>query len=90
MFPRKGPEMVVVWDLKWPEDVFLAAVPLKGFWRHIRVHTCVTESSGVWLMSSLRDHEFPPPTKNRLVTTIFSVTSGVRVQGLLGREACLV
>lgn len=79
--------MVAVWDMKWSEDVFLAAVPLKGFCKQIRMCTCITENFGVWLMSSLRDHEFPSPTKNMLASIIFSVTSEVRVQGLLNREA---
>lgn len=38
-FPRTRPEVAVGWNLKWPENVFLAAVPLKGICKHIRVHT---------------------------------------------------
>lgn len=62
-FPRKCPEVLVAWDLKWPEDVFLAVVSLTGFCKHIRVHTCIIGNFGVWLMSSQRDHDFLSPPR---------------------------
>lgn len=51
MFPRKCPEVAVDQNLKWPEDVLLATVSLKGLCKHIRGHTCVRGHFGVWLMS---------------------------------------
>ena len=33
--------MAIDWKLKWPEDVLLATVVLKGLCKHIRGHACV-------------------------------------------------
>lgn len=53
--------MAVDWNLKWPDDVLLAKVVLKGFCKHIRVHACVRGALWGLVDICLKDHDFPSP-----------------------------